>query len=208
YGGEVSLSPVEEGFAGAVMRARARVAETPGAWTPALWEVGADEAEGYTGALGDELWAAATHDARATLDAFVMGVGDGLIVAGAGGRLKALCPSMRLVAVEPSASAVLAGDPPRPHRIQGLGLGLVPRAVRERPPDAAMTVSDREAWAMCQRLAREEGLLVGISTGAQVAAAVALAAELGPARAIYTLACDTGERYFSLAELFTSTEGP
>ncbi len=129
-------------------------------------------------------------------------VGTGGTVSGVGKVLKARRPETRVVAVEPDSSAVLSGDPPGPSKIQGIGAGFVPDNYDAAVVDSVARVTDREAWEMKRRIAREEGLLVGISAGANLVAAVRVAEELGEGHDVVTLLCDTGERYFSLDEYF------
>jgi cysteine synthase A len=121
-----------------------------------------------------------------------------------GRALKEAFPGVKVIAVEPQTSAVLSGEPPHPHRIQGIGAGFVPPVLDRSVIDRILPVVDRAAWNMKERLGREEGLLVGISTGANVVASLQIARELGSGARVYTVACDTGERYFSLGEHFAS----
>jgi cysteine synthase len=136
------------------------------------------------------------------VDVFVAGVGTGGTITGVGEALKAHNPRATVIGVEPDASPVLSGGNPGPHRIQGIGAGFVPAILDRAVLSELRTVEDREAYAMSKRLAREEGLLVGISSGANVCAAVDVARELGPGKRVLTILCDTGERYFSLDEHF------
>ncbi|MCA9655474.1 MAG: cysteine synthase A [Myxococcales bacterium] len=138
-----------------------------------------------------------------SIDGFVAAVGTGGTITGVGGVLREHAPAVRIIAVEPSRSAVLSGDPAGPHKIQGIGAGFVPAVLDREIYDEVYTVHDEEAYRMKQRLAREEGLLVGISAGANVVAAERLARELGPGKHVITVLCDTGERYFSLDDYFT-----
>ncbi|MCX4245688.1 cysteine synthase A [Paraliomyxa miuraensis] len=138
-----------------------------------------------------------------TIDGFVAAVGTGGTVTGVGSVLRAHNPDVRIVAVEPSRSAVLSGQPAGPHKIQGIGAGFIPAVLDRGIYHEIDTVDDEEAYRMKQRLAHEEGLLVGISAGANVVAAERLAARLGPGKHVVTVLCDTGERYFSLDEYFT-----
>jgi cysteine synthase A len=117
--------------------------------------------------------------------------------------LKERYPRLRVVAVEPTACAVLTGYPAGITRIQGLGAGFVPPILDRSLIDRVVAVEDDEAWRMARRLAREEGLLCGISSGAAISAALLVAAELGPAANVVSLLPDTGERYFSLAKEFS-----
>jgi cysteine synthase A len=136
------------------------------------------------------------------VDAFVAAVGTGGTVSGVGDVLRRKYPDVRVVAVEPAASPVLSGGEPGPTKIQGIGAGFVPGNYAAEVPHEIRTVHDRAAYQMKDRLAREEGLLVGISAGANVVIACELARELGPDKNVITVLCDTGERYFSLDEYF------
>jgi len=142
-------------------------------------------------ALGDE-----------PVDALVAAVGTGGTVSGVGQVLRQKYPKVRVIAVEPASSPVLAGGEPGPTKIQGIGAGFVPGNYDESVAHGIRPVSDRAAYNMKSRLAREEGLLVGISAGANVVIAAELARELGPGKNVVTVLCDTGERYFSLDEYF------
>jgi cysteine synthase A len=137
-----------------------------------------------------------------TIDAFVAAVGTGGTVSGVGEALKRINPATRVLAVEPSASPVLAGGPPGPTKIQGLNAGFIPKNYHGEIVDEVIGVSDRDAWETKLALAKEEGLLLGISAGANVWAAVEVAKRLGPNQIVVTILCDTGERYFSLGEYF------
>jgi cysteine synthase A len=139
-----------------------------------------------------------------SIDGFVAGVGTGGTVTGVGTALREHNPEVRIVAVEPDNSAVLSGDEPGPHKIQGIGAGFVPEVLDTAVFDRVARIRDEDAYKMRQRLAHEEGLLVGISAGAAMVAALELAAELGPGKNVITVLCDTGERYFSLDAYFTA----
>jgi cysteine synthase A len=136
------------------------------------------------------------------VDAFVAAVGTGGTISGAGRRLKAHRASTRVIAVEPETSPVLGGGEPGPTKIQGIGAGFVPSNYDPSIVDEIRTVSDRDAYTMKRRLAREDGLLVGFSAGANVCVAARVAEELGAGKHVVTVLCDTGERYFSLDEYF------
>jgi len=138
----------------------------------------------------------------APIDAFVAGVGTGGTITGVSEVLRRERPGTLVVAVEPDACAVLSGGPPGATRIQGLGAGFVPQVLDRAAYDRVERVSDEAAWAMRLRLAREEGLLVGTSSGAAVVAAIRVAIALGVGRRVATVLPDTGERYFSMAEWF------
>ncbi|MEZ4484580.1 MAG: pyridoxal-phosphate dependent enzyme [Syntrophotaleaceae bacterium] len=131
------------------------------------------------------------------VDAFVAGVGTGGTITGVGRALLAHNPKVLIAAVEPAASPVLSGGTPGPHRIQGIGAGFVPEVLDTSVYSEIITIDDQMAMDTTARLAREEGLFVGISAGANVAAALQLAKRLGPGRNVVTVLCDTGERYLS-----------
>lgn len=137
-----------------------------------------------------------------TIDAFVAAVGTGGTVSGVGEALKARNPRTRVIAVEPAASPVLIGGEPGPTKIQGLNAGFVPDNYHPDTVDEVIGVSDQDAWDTKLALATHEGLLLGISAGANVCAAKQVASELGPGKTVVTILCDTGERYFSLGQYF------
>jgi cysteine synthase A len=199
YGAELVLTPAEGGMPPAVARA-SELARKGGALLLQQFENPANPAAHRDG-TARELTAA--FDALgAPADAFVAGVGTGGTITGVAGVLRRDRPGTLLVAVEPEACAVLSGGPPGATRIQGLGAGFVPRVLDPGAYDRIERVSDEEAWSMKLRLAREEGLLVGTSSGAAVVAAIRVARELGAGRRVATVLPDTGERYFSMAEWF------
>jgi cysteine synthase A len=142
----------------------------------------------------EEIWAAT----EGRFDAFVAGVGTGGTITGVGRVLKARAPSIRVVAVEPARSPVLAGGRPRPHAIQGIGASFVPSVLDRAVIDELMSVTDEAACTMALRLTREEGLLVGVSAGANVSAAVEVASTLSPDQVVVTMLPDTGERYLTM----------
>jgi cysteine synthase A len=135
-------------------------------------------------------------------DAFVSAIGTGGTVTGVGQVFRERRPDCRVIGVEPTTSAVISGGPPGPTKIQGIGAGFVPAVLDRSVLTEIRTVADRDAYNMSKQLARREGLLVGISTGANVHVACDVAAELGPNARVVTVLCDTGERYFSLDEYF------
>ncbi len=197
YGAEIVLTEAERVMEGAIEAAE-RIEKERGAFMPHQFDNPANPlaheqttAEELLEAFGDE-----------PIDAFVAAVGTGGTVSGVGRVLRRDNPAVRIVAVEPESSPVLAGGPPGPSKIQGLNAGFVPRNYDPSVVDELVHVSDRDAWETKQRLAREEGLLVGISAGANVFAAGLLARRLGPGKNVVTVLCDTGERYFSLDEYF------
>ncbi len=146
----------------------------------------------------EEIWS----DMDGNVDALVCGVGTGGTITGAGERLREHNPDLYVVAAEPATSAVLSGRPPGPHKIQGIGAGFVPPVLDRSVLDEVRTIRDEDAWQTSQDLARREGLLVGISSGANVHIACQVARELGPDKRVVTVLCDTGERYFSMGSKF------
>jgi cysteine synthase A len=176
-------------MAGAVSRAEQIARETKGAFMPRQFENPANPAV-HARTTAREILDAVGDD----LTAFVAGVGTGGTVSGVGQVIKRERPSVRVVAVEPAASAVLSGKAPGLHGIQGLGAGFVPKVLDRTVIDQVVAVTDVAAERMTQRLAREEGLLVGPSSGANVHAALEVASALGRGLVV-TILCDTGERY-------------
>jgi cysteine synthase A len=197
YGARIVLTPAEQVMEGAIAAAK-EIVETEGAFMPMQFDNPANP-EVHSGRTATEI-IDALGDIR--IDALVAAVGTGGTVSGVGARLKQRDPRVRVIAVEPESSPVLAGGEAGPTKIQGIGAGFVPGNFHRDVVDEIRAVSDRDAYDMKLRLAREEGLLVGISAGANVAIAKQLAAELGPGANIVTFLCDTGERYFSLDEYF------
>jgi cysteine synthase len=189
YGAEIVLTPAEEGMAGAVGRAEQIARDTPGAFMPRQFQNAANP-EAHERTTAREILDAVGAD----LTAFVAGVGTGGTITGVGRVLKRERPTVCVVAVEPAASAVLSGKPAGMHGIQGLGAGFVPEILDRAVIDQIISVSDVAAERMAQRLAREEGLLVGPSSGANVHAACEVANAMGSG-IVVTVLCDTGERY-------------
>ena len=189
YGAELVLTPAQLGMQGAVLRAEKITDETPGALMPRQFENPANPAA--HAATADEIWT----DTDGQLDAFVAGVGTGGTLTGVARALKARRPTVHVVAVEPRASAVLSGGSPGLHGIAGLGAGFVPKVLDRRLIDAVVAVTDVAADRTARRLAHEEGLLVGVSSGANVYAAIELAKTMRANQRVVTILCDTGERY-------------
>jgi len=145
-----------------------------------------------------EIWEAL----EGKIDAFVAAVGTGGTITGCGEVFKERNPSVDIIAVEPAGSPVLSGGEPGPHKIQGIGAGFVPQVLNRSIVDKVMTVTDEEAYQTSKQLAKKEGLLVGISSGANVFSAQKIATERGPEQNVVTVLCDTGERYLSIEKYF------
>jgi cysteine synthase len=194
YGAEIHLTPAIEGMSGSVYAAQELQREHPDYFMPQQFENRANpEAHRRTTAL--EILDATEE----RLHAFVAGVGTGGTVTGVGEVLKQRVPDVRIVAVEPARSPVLSGGRARPHGIQGIGASFVPGVLNRALLDEIIEVRDEDAMATARRLAREEGLLVGISSGANVWAACRVAESLPQDRVVVTVLCDTGERYLSVS---------
>jgi cysteine synthase A len=199
YGAEVVLTPAEEQMEGALAKAREIVASTPGAFMPQQFDNPANPRVHAETTAGEILEAMR----GLSIDAFVAGVGTGGTVSGVGEVLRReLRPAPRVVAVEPDACATISRGERGPTKIQGLAAGFVPANYHAGVVDEVRTVSDADAWRTKVDLARREGLLVGISAGAAVHTALAVARELGAGKNVVTVLPDTGERYFSLEEYF------
>ncbi len=200
-GAELILTPAKEGMKGAIRKAEELLAETPGAWMPQQFSNPANP-EVHRQTTSEEIWA----DTDGKVDIFVAAVGTGGTITGVSEVLKSRKPGLKSIAVEPKDSPVISqtlrGEPlvPGPHKIQGTGAGFVPKNLNLDIVDEVIQVSNEDAIATARRLAAEEGLLVGISTGANVWAALQVAARPENAgRLIVTVGCSTGERYLSTA---------
>jgi cysteine synthase A len=200
-GAKLVLTPGAEGMKGAIARAEQILAETPNGWMPQQFKNPSNPAV-HRRTTAEEVWA----DTDGKVDIFVSAVGTGGTCTGVGEVLKERKPGVKVVAVEPVDSPVItqtrAGEPvkPGPHKIQGTGAGFVPDNLHLDVVDEVLTVSNDDAFAMARRLAKEEGILGGISTGANVIAALELARRPeNKGKLIVTIACSTGERYLSTA---------
>jgi len=197
YGAELILTPATGGMAAAIARAGDLVAELPDAFMPQQFENPANP-QAHRETTAEEIW----QQTAGEIDIFVAGVGTGGTITGVAGALKPRKPSLQAIAVEPADSPVLSGGQPGPHGIQGIGAGFVPAVLRTDLLDEVIPCPTEEALAMTRRLAEEDGLLVGISSGANVWAALQVARRPENAgKTIVTVLCDTGERYLS-GELF------
>jgi cysteine synthase A len=197
YGATFDLTPRELGMKGAIARAQELVAQTPNAWMPMQFDNPANvDVHRRTTAL--EI----LTDFPLGLDVLVTGVGTGGHITGCAEILKPAWPALKVYAVEPALSPVLSGGTHSPHPIQGIGAGFVPGVMRTDLLDGVLQVAAEDAMAWARRAAREEGMLVGISSGASLAAVSQLLPDLEPGSRILTFSYDTGERYLSIEALF------
>ncbi|MBX3201320.1 MAG: cysteine synthase A [Labilithrix sp.] len=206
YGAEIVLTPAEAQMEGAIAKAREIALATPGAFMPQQFENAANPSV-HARTTTFELLQAMEG---LSVDAFVATVGTGGTVSGVGRELRKVFPDARVIAVEPDACATISRGERGPTKIQGLAAGFVPKNYDASVVSEVRTVSDDDAWRTKVSLAKREGLLVGISSGAAVHVAREVARELGdPSKNVVTLLADTGERYFSLEEYFPHlAEGP
>ncbi len=193
-GAEVELTPAAAGMQGAIARAEAILAATPNAWMPRQFDNPANPAI-HEATTAEEIWA----DCAGRLDVVVGGAGTGGTLTGIARTLKPRLPALRMVLVEPAESAVLSGDEPGPHGIQGLGPGFKPAVLELERMDAIRRVTEREAIAMARQVARVEGIPVGISAGAALAAAIEEARGMPHGARILAIVPSFAERYFSTA---------
>jgi len=194
-GAKLELTPPEKGMAGAVARARQLVDAIPGAVMPQQFDNAANPLI-HRVSTAEEIW----NDTEGRVDAVISGVGTGGTITGVGQVLKARKPSVRMIAVEPATSPVLSGGPPAPHKIQGIGAGFVPSILDRGVIDEIMQVGNDDSFTMARRVAREEGIPVGISSGAALVAAFDLAARDEMAgKLIVAIIPSFAERYLSTA---------
>ena len=194
FGAQLVLTPAIEGMTGAVFAAQELIDKNSRYFMPQQFNNAANP-EVHRRTTAREI----LRDTGGRVDAFVAGVGTGGTVTGVGEVLKAEVPGVLIVAVEPARSPVLAGGKAGMHGIQGIGASFVPGVLNRDAYDELIAVKDDDAFAMTGRLTREEGLLVGISTGANVWASLQVAKKLGAGKRIVTMLCDTGERYLSVS---------
>jgi len=202
-GARLVLTPAAEGMTGAIARAIELQQQTPGSWMPNQFTNPSNPAM-HRRTTGPEIW----QQSEGRIDVLVAGVGTGGTLTGAGGYLKERHPALHLVAIEPAASPVLSGGKPGPHKIQGIGAGFVPEILDRSLIDEIVQVDNDEAIRQAQALARREGILCGISSGAALAGALRIAErpEFQTKRIVLILP-DTGERYLSTDLMVYPTEG-
>jgi cysteine synthase A len=201
FGAELVLTEGPKGMKGAIAKAEEVAAGIPGSWIPQQFNNPANPAIHYK-TTGPEIW----RDTDGKVDILVAGVGTGGSIMGTGRYLKEKNPALKIVAVEPIGSPVLSGGSPAPHKIQGIGAGFVPGVVDLKFFDEVLTISHEDAGATARALAKQEGVLVGISAGGNVFAALQLAKRPeNKGKRIVTFGCDSGERYLS-TWLFEETQ--
>lgn len=198
YGATFDLTPREKGMKGAIARAEDIVAETPGAWMPQQFDNPAN-IDVHLRTTVPEILADFGDDDRG-FDALVTGVGTGGHITAAGRELKKRWPNLKVFAVEPTLSPVISGGEPAPHPIQGIGAGFIPTNLDTDVLDGVIQVAPEDAKEMARRSAREEGILVGISSGATLAAIAQKLPDLGPNPRVLGFNYDTGERYLSVPD--------
>ena len=197
YGAEFELTPREKGMKGAIERAAELVVETPNAWSPQQFNNPANiEIHKTTTAM--EIFA----DFPNGLDYIITGVGTGGHITGVAEVLKEKFPNLKVIAVEPELSPVLSGGSPSPHPIQGIGAGFIPENYHAAAIDEVIQVSKEEAYEFARAIAKKEGILVGVSSGASLAAVSKKLQEISKEAIVLTFNYDTGERYLSIEGLF------
>jgi cysteine synthase len=197
YGAELVLTPRELGMKGAIARASELLGETPLSWMPQQFENPSNVAV-HQRTTAREILGAFPEG----LDYLITGVGTGGHITGVADVLKPVMPGLKVFAVEPAKSPVISGGSPSPHRIQGIGAGFLPQNLHRDVLDGVILVSEEEAFTYAARAAREEGVFVGISSGATLAAVASKLPEMGSGARVLTFCYDTGERYLSVEGLF------
>lgn len=197
YGAEFVLTPREKGMKGAIEKANELAAETPNSWVPLQFDNPANT-EVHRKTTAQEI----LNDFPEGLDYIITGVGTGGHITGVAEVLKAKWPNVKVFAVEPELSPVLSGGSPSPHPLQGIGAGFVPSILNTKILDGIIQVGKDEAFSYAQRIAKEEGIFVGVSTGASLAAVAKKLAEIPAGSKVLTFNYDTGERYLSIEGLY------
>ncbi|MFQ5952224.1 MAG: cysteine synthase A [Candidatus Omnitrophota bacterium] len=197
YGAEAVLTPGVEGMTGAIKKAEELLKKTPNSFMPQQFKNEANP-KVHRDTTAREI----LDDVGKEIDAFVAGVGTGGSITGVGEVLKAENPDIKIVAIEPKTSAVLSGGKPGPHKIQGIGAGFIPEVLNLEIINEVVQVDDDSAFKTARRLAQEEGLFVGISSGAAAWTALKVAKDLGKGKKVVVIFPDTGERYFSMERYF------
>ncbi len=197
YGASLELTPREKGMKGAIASAQELAAETPNSWIPQQFENPAN-IEVHKQTTAQEI----LHDFPEGIDYLITGVGTGGHITGCAEVLKAVWPNLKVFAVEPAASPVISGGSPSPHPIQGIGAGFIPANLHTEVLDGVIQVTKEEAFEMAQRSAKEEGIFLGVSSGASLAAVAKKLAEIPAGSRVLTFCYDTGERYLSIDGLF------
>lgn len=197
YGAELVLTPGAEGMKGAIAKAKEIAEQNKNSFIPQQFANPANP-KIHRETTAEEIWEAL--DGK--VDAFISGVGTGGTITGCGEVFKKRNPKVRIVAVEPKTSPVLSGGAPGRHKIQSIGAEFVPDVLNRGIIDDIIQVEDQDAWKTALEMASKEGLLGGISAGANVWAALQVARQLGPGKNVVTVICDTGERYLSMDEAF------
>jgi cysteine synthase A len=196
-GAEIVLTPREKGMRGAIDRAIEILKSTPGAWMPQQFENPAN-VEVHANTTAQEI----ISDFPEGLDYLITGVGTGGHISGCAQVLKERYPKLKVLAVEPAASPVISGGQPSPHPIQGIGAGFVPKNLHTQLLDGVVQVTNDEAFDFARRAACEEGLFIGVSSGASLAAVAKTLGTIPPGSTVLTFCYDTGERYLSVQNLF------
>jgi len=197
YGAELELTPREKGMPGAIARAQEILAQTPGGWIPQQFENPAN-VEVHRRTTAAEI----LRDFPEGIDYLITGVGTGGHITGVAEVLKRTLPELKVFAVEPVKSQVIAGGTHTPHKLQGIGAGFLPKVLDREVLDGTVAVTEEDAFAYAQRAAREEGLFIGASSGASLAAVAQKLPEIPDGSRVLTFCYDTGERYLSVEGLF------
>ncbi|PID47360.1 MAG: cysteine synthase A [Proteobacteria bacterium] len=191
FGAEIVLTETKKGMGGAVEEAKKLAKTIENTYIPQQFE-NKENPNAHAKTTAQEIW----KDTNGKIDIFVAGVGTGGTITGVGGELKKKNPNIHIIAVEPQSSAVLSGNNPAPHQIQGIGAGFIPKILDVKIYDEIIQVKNEDAFKTSRILAKKEGLLVGISSGANVYASTQIAKKHSN-KNIITILCDTGERYLS-----------